>query len=369
MLPAHVLECLGVNEGDHLDRVLGAINRLELPFGDVLLSEDGTRYLSKVAQSAEAISAAVTVSPCNEEFSSWRVATLAIDSQSILEVVCFPREISSKDVPTKIQELLIDAWLTKTDVFVRRDDRQGPTISQGKALLFWQDGHNNCGESSKQAILSIASALLGFNDHPGEPQYSPTWADKTTFDLVPRDMQRKTMPMLLKLFGEAARETKIKWKFLGLYRILEFGYLSNVLEGIQRDFLADPTMAVGDATEALKNEFNQFRNLSQQCNLDNYFEALADEFKELVASNNKFACALERRLGKDQRLKNHPGPAAKGVLVTYSIRCAIVHAGEGSLLFDSYFDAKSGLNCLIKHLECAVLSYLGIRPQEISAVV
>ncbi|MBU2828491.1 hypothetical protein [Acidithiobacillus ferriphilus] len=167
-------------------------------------------------------------------------------------------------------------------------------------------------------------------------------------------------PKALELFRIAVSESSIRWRFLGFYRIIEFGYLANLLSVINRDFLKNPAKAAASASEALKNEYDQFTILSQKIGLDPNFDSLLTEFDGLVRNANTFACALEHQMESDSRLKRHRGRAAKGVLVVYLTRCAIVHAGEGALLFESYRDAEFALSKLISPLESAVLLYLGI---------
>lgn len=368
MLPTHIIRSLGLDEAYTEAQLLDALRQIEFPHLNIIHSQEGIDFLLQHSRENILISSTIEGASAARDNADWRYARFAVGVHEAVEVICIPDKIEGKEVPTTIQKMLVDAWISRPDIIAVEPCGTSSSLTPGIALLFWHDGDESISRL-KPRIREVVSVLLGLNEPEPVIQYREAWREHNTFELVDQQKALIGSVNLIKLFKIATNEQSIKWKFLGFYRILEFGYLSNVLEGIQQQFLKDPNSAINDASDALKNEFNQFRKLSKENGLDVFFENLEDSFKILVQSHNQFACALEVRAGKDARLKAHTGSAAKGILITYLIRCAIVHAGEGALLFESYPDAESALHGLQDNLELAVLNYLGIKSTaEITAL-
>lgn len=357
MLPEYVRKHLRLKEQFAEPELNQALDQLERPFLRLIYSEEGIEFLRRIILDGGESSCVVEIIPRVGNNDTWRFAEFSVGSSAVLDVVCIPKQTPMDEPPTKVEELLIRAWLSRQEVV---NDHAGSSsgLSMGQTLLFWRGASPQF--DRKEQVKRVASLLLGFSEDSPSFSYTESWGTYTSFALSENPRAVLGNAKLTELLRIATKETSIRWKFLGFYRVIEFGYLSNVLAGITQEFLKDPTATVDEAAQALKNEFNQFRKLSSEYNLDSIFEDLLTEFEQLVGNFNSFACALNKRLKNDGRLKNHPGRAAKGVLITYLIRCSIVHAGEGSLLFESYADAEVSLAAMVGHLERAVMSYLGI---------
>jgi hypothetical protein len=87
---------------------------------------------------------------------------------------------------------------------------------------------------------------------------------------------------------------------------------------------------------------------------------LHDEFEKSKNSGNRFAAALEHSFQHSGQPKTIKGKGQKGVLICYKIRCAIVHAGASSPIFDAYPDGPACLEPLLPVCELAVLQFMGI---------
>ena len=160
----------------------------------------------------------------------------------------------------------------------------------------------------------------------------------------------------LSILNEAISESRIKWRFLLLYRILENGYIRNLLEVIQKNIFFKPRDTLSKATDTLANEYSQLKNLVEQNGLSPIFDKI-----QRVAHNSKnlYLIAIKEKLDQDSRAKSGK-PFEKGAYIIYQIRCSIVHAGEMSIFYDKYPDAEAGLHELYELFDNAVFKYLGV---------
>lgn len=158
------------------------------------------------------------------------------------------------------------------------------------------------------------------------------------------------------ILNEAVSESRIKWRFLLLYRILENGYIRNLLEVIQQNIFFKPKDTLAKATDTLTNEYSQLTNLVEQNGLIALFEKIQ---RATHNTRNLYLGAIKEKLEQDSRAKNGK-PFQKGAYIIYQIRCSIVHAGEMSIFYDKYPDAESGLHELYDLFDNAVFKYLGV---------
>lgn len=162
------------------------------------------------------------------------------------------------------------------------------------------------------------------------------------------------------ILNEAISESRIKWRFLLLYRILENGYIRNLLEVIQNNIFFKPKDTLSKATETLANEYSQLTNLVEQNGLTPIFERIQ---RATHNTRNLYLGAIKAKLEQDPRAKNSK-PFQKGAFIIYQIRCSIVHAGEMSIFYDKYPDAEAGLHELYDLFDSAVFKYLGVEYQQ-----
>jgi hypothetical protein len=162
------------------------------------------------------------------------------------------------------------------------------------------------------------------------------------------------------LFLEAVSEVKTKWRFLSTYRVLEHGYLTEVFQKLQNGFFASPQENLSAALNSLESELKQFIALVEAVGIKSYFETFYDEFEKVKLKGNRFSAAIENSIMKSGQIKQVQGKWQKGVLIYYKIRCAIVHAGVGSPIFDAYPDGKECLDELLPTCELLMLKFLGL---------
>lgn len=158
------------------------------------------------------------------------------------------------------------------------------------------------------------------------------------------------------ILNEAISESRIKWRFLLLYRILENGYIRNLLETIQSNIFFKPKDTLSKAAETLANEYSQLVNLVEKNGLSLIFEKIQ---RAAHTTRNQYLSAIKEKLDQDPRAKNSK-PFQKGAFIIYQIRCSIVHAGEMSIFYDKYPDAEAGLHEVYDLFDGAVFKYLGI---------
>ncbi len=159
-----------------------------------------------------------------------------------------------------------------------------------------------------------------------------------------------------KLLQEALAETRVRWRFIALYRVFESAYLLALMDSFKSGFFANPKRATGQVKDALESELNQFKEVVSVNALEQYFEVIRAEAIKL--SSNTLVKAIEDEL-KEQ---NEKGPPWKvGVAIVYKLRCAIVHAGQKHVVFDRHQDGNDALVELVPLLEDAVLALLGLR--------
>ena len=159
----------------------------------------------------------------------------------------------------------------------------------------------------------------------------------------------------LQCLANSFKTSPIKFRFLELYRMIEARFLADVKEKLLADFDAEPGGALRDASEALKSELAQIKGLAE--NQQAAFEACWATLKALD-NNNRFATALFRRMKK--REEDRGAKWQTGAALIYSIRCAVVHAGEKDMIFENYADGDHVIDSLMPDLERAALLLVGI---------
>ena len=147
----------------------------------------------------------------------------------------------------------------------------------------------------------------------------------------------------------------IKFRFLELYRAIEARFLYEVKQKLFQDFDISPGIALADASDALKTEFDQIQGLASIQR--EAFERCWDSLRA-IKDTNRLASALFRTVEKKGRGGN--GKAATGAALIYQLRCAIVHAGTKDIIYESYPDGDQAVEVVIKDVERTALSLIGI---------
>lgn len=204
-----------------------------------------------------------------------------------------------------------------------------------------------------QTLYSLAGVRFGGSSTPAAP---PQWMSHGRFEFEADGLGRHTSMLTGGMLQEVLSETRIKWRFVSLYRIFESAYLVVLKEKITKDFLDRPSQVLSEASAALESELKTFQELVETRQLDAFFESI----RVLVDgdSTNRFLFALKR----PRRGKQSSTGWRQGVSYIYRMRCAIVHAGQDDIVFDRYADGEAALNIVLNVLESAVLSLLGFKP-------
>lgn len=355
-LAQHVLEALILHpDMEVIDLESDLINRGT--FKNIIYSEDGRKALLDIACAVTQSSSNFEIFDCVRGSAEWRFSEIKIGTKTIAEVLIIPNQFSdTAPPPSNAEVLLVRAWCATPDII----DPSSGDIKACLAIIRWVESEINA--TQRERLRVSCASLLAYAESKAALPYTATWNECTQliFEIESRILDSNKTKKNSELLNIAINEVTIRWKYLGYYRVLEYGYLSAILDTINNGFLSSPGKSLEEAMQATKSEFNQFHELSVNNNLHSYFEDLSDKLDSFAASYNQFACALVRQCKSDSRLRDKASKGARGVLIAYQVRCAIVHAGEKSLIYESFDDAEEVLAGLIRHLEEAVLRYLGI---------
>lgn len=283
---------------------------------------------------------------------TWRYLELLKGGTAECAAICTP-EVTAGKPSTAAGQVLAAAWFSGqpvvTDAVVKDQIVVSSYASAGTPPKF-----------SSRLVHEWADVCPLF-DGSAVP---PVWVSKSQIVIAAGARIDGTHNPALRfdeLFLEAISEVKTKWRFLSTYRVLEHGYLSEVFQTLQAEFFASPKESVSAALNSLESELKQFIALVEAASLKNQFEVFYDEFEKIKSGGNRFAVAIDRSLTtKGGQIKQVQGKWQKGVLIYYKMRCAIVHAGIASPMFDAYPDGSECLNALMPTCELLMLDFLGL---------
>ncbi len=347
-LPLHVQTALGV--GSSITEEDLAMHEAAGQFAQTTFGLSGAE-LASAATSATSGTTFFSCAMAKRGPLSWKYLEILLDGTVECAGVCTPASDGGPP-PTAASQVLVGAWFSDQTLLdgtniapmrIVRGVKAGNAATTFPSRLF--------DEWAETCPLLDGSASL------------PVWATKNQIQIKSASrIQVEQLPGFgfKDLFLEAVSEVKTKWRYLSLYRIFEHGYLSEVFETLKSTFFASPKESLATATTSLDSELNQFLALVQNAGLDGHFAALVDEFDKAKATGNRFAAALERSFQQTGQLKAIKGQGQKGVLICYKIRCAIVHAGMSSPIFDAYPDGPICLELLLPVCESAVLHFAGL---------
>lgn len=347
-LPQHVQEALGIASQvteEYLAAHEGAGRFAQTTFG---LS--GAEFASAAAN-ATAGNTSFAVLTAKRVPLFWKYLEISRDGSVECAGVCTPAAAGGFP-PTAASQVLAAAWIRDNTVL------DGGNVAPQHFVRSVKTGITVPAFSER--FLSQWAEVCPLLESCAVP---PIWISKNQIQVMPDSrIQIGQVPgsRFQDLFIEAVSEVKTKWRYLSVYRIFEHAYLSDVLETLRASFFFSPKESLAVATTSLDSELNQFIALVQHAGLDNHFDSLHDEFEKSRASGNRFAAALEHSFEHLGQLRTVKRKSQKGVLICYKIRCAIVHAGISSPIFDAFPDGPACLEAVLPVCESAVLQFLGI---------
>jgi hypothetical protein len=347
-LPPHVQMALGVvspiTEGDL------AVHEGAGHFAQETFGLSGVEFAS-AATNATSGTTLFSIVPAKRVPLSWKYLEITLDGTVECAGVCTPAN-GGGPPPTAASQILVCAW------FYDQTLLNGSNIAPQKVVRSVKAGFS--ATAFPVRLFNEWAEVCPLLDGCVSP---PVWVTKTQIQIKSTSrIQLDQLPgfRFQELFVEAASEVKTKWRYLSLYRIFEHGYLSEVFETLKSTFFASPKESLAVATTSLDSELNQFLALVKNAGLDNHFAMLVDEFDKAKVNGNRFAAALEHSIHQSGQIKLIKGKEQKGVLICYKIRCAIVHAGMSSQIFDAYPDGPACLELLLPVCESAVLQFVGL---------
>ncbi|MBP2233481.1 hypothetical protein J2847_006820 [Azospirillum agricola] len=183
--------------------------------------------------------------------------------------------------------------------------------------------------------------------------------DGATQAVIDENINALLSRVALKCLDNSLRTSPLKFRFLELYRVMEARFLAEIKVKLVSSFDAEPSAALSDAVEALKSEMNQIIGLAET--QQDAFEACWTALDQ-IKNTNHFSAALFRRIAK-KGIGAGAGGGGKwriGAALIYQIRCAIVHAGEKDMIFESFSDGEEAVRVILPHVERAALLLVGI---------
>jgi len=279
----------------------------------------------------------------------WRYIELISDGMPRCFGICTPGA-NAPEPSTALGEAAVKAWFGNPNVV------QNDSIPTGLLIRSISPGYPK---------KDFANRLIGTWAHipllPEEFSSPPVWLTKNEI-LMPLGSRilKSVQPLNYQsLFIEAVSEIKSKWRYLSLYRVLEHGYLSDVLEKVNREFFRAPKESLQQALDAVESEAKSFISLADSAGLRVEFEGFYDKFYETKNGLNRFANALHHSLQQKGAAANID-KWAHGVVICYKVRNSIVHAGLSSPFIEAYDDGDACLENLLPTLESIVLKFLGV---------
>lgn len=201
-----------------------------------------------------------------------------------------------------------------------------------------------------QEILKLI--LMAEKPATGE---SVLWQSQyATIDLT-GDRDDNLTKVSLQCFHGSFVSSPLKFRFIELYRVMEARYIREVKLTLLANFEAEPKASLEAALKTFKSELNQLIALADISR--SYFEMIWTAISDLSAINT-LAAALMRKLSLNPGTSSPQWKA--GAALVYYLRCAIVHAGEKDMIFESFADGDDLLALIIEHVEEASLSLAGV---------
>ena len=345
-LSEHVLGLLGLTADSAVEDIRPAIEGLGAVAPETIQTADAREELIRIASDPRREK--FSISPSAFLIEAWSFHSIALDGIQIGEILEIPRGGDRKDLPTDGDKLLVRVW--------NADRFEYDRAMKGNCVVATWDTTRSINEGDQQAVLALFNA-----DATIEPPVNlGSWRSAISVSLSAGSGLLDPKMQNSYLLRLALQERSLRWMFIGLYRILEHGYLQQILDGLITQFFNAPADALGKVVNAVNSDLNKLLELVQGQRLEAYFEEFADVIQSLCDNGNRFAHALKRKWDTSATKRLFDTKQKSGVYFCYKIRCAIVHAGSDFLMFERFDDANAAIAELVPTLANAVFDYLSI---------
>jgi hypothetical protein len=254
-------------------------------------------------------------------------------------------------LPTAALAALARVWVCVPDLLEEDGDFDVKQRYRDK-LLILEEGQvsGRDGKDFDQLLAALLVCKLKVSALPKEPH----WVSFARIEISAGALASDKDLIPGRLMQEVLSESRVRWRYVALYRIFESAYLVGLRQRLLSEFLQSPQEELANAQKALESELSSFKALVEEKKLEAQFDAIRSAVDG--ARQNKFLLAIKRAL-RHSKSSMH----TTGVEYAYKIRCAIVHAGQKDVVFDRYEDAEEGVELVLSIMEEAVFELLGLR--------
>ena len=342
-LPTHIASLLGLQATAGKDEFSNRLFEYSTGCNGLLASDEAREFVCGLLSSPQTY--VFENYPSYLRNATPRYCEVYLDGNEWFSLSVFSEIELSLSPPGKIEEEILARWIAD-DKFSLQDWN---TKLKGNALLKWASTPPVAGTARFAFAYELISAIC---EAAVDERVSPLFK-ASIVEITENNIQQQQSS--IQLLGGALTEKNPKWRFLSLYRILENGYLGELLKKINTDFFYDPDRTLTEAQKSLKSEVAQFNEYVKSKNLESQFEDFSVRFDELIGKQDHFTHAIKRNIDgtTDSNWK-------AGMIRAYKIRCAIAHAGSGDTYVELHPGWKASLEYLLPPLEEAALLSQGI---------
>lgn len=356
MQPEHIIKRLGLEDSSHLSKPSVAELVAKGDLLPIVCTDAGLdRFLALLKGSQPPIRH-FKLLKSRFEIKDWRYRQINY-GRSLLEALEIPkpeyRTPANSLPPSEAEEMLIEAWLTDESLVTPLQSN----ATDSSILAAWPS------TDTSATYLSVLNSLLNAESISTPAQLS-LWHRASIINIDPDSLLLSTDP-LRRIFTSALTQDVPSRRFMGLYRVLEHGYLTSILNELQSSYFSDPVEALRNAQDALKSEVEQLTALMNHHSLSTYFEDIHN-LVDRMRGFNTFAAALVKKVKASRETKGQgSNKATHGARYFYQIRCAVAHAGTSRIFIEQYNDSEPLIEQVLEPAERAVHDYLKIKPISI----
>lgn len=352
-VPAELCRRVGVPEGSSVEAVVSALSGLDDVLDGLLISEESRIEAIDFVEMHKSCSVIVV-----DHDSQLDTRYIEVSIGSAVPVLVGVIGVNPlEQIPTKLELLVFLAVLKGHACCSFGFDGSKPFCRWRSTLKSKIIVAANIALTASSSEVVLIRSLLGVDFNRNHTVSAHSILDLKSSITISKNISDFNVSVL-GLIHEAMCTRHPKWRFLSLYRILEYHYIKLIKERLLSDFDNDPGSAIDSARESISKEVAQLLNLTSQLGLETFFERFHDEADALKQSGNQFAHLIFRSSKKNQDTKYTK--AQKGVVLFYAVRCSIAHAGTSSVFYERVQDSGFFVSTILPVVEEAVFGALGV---------